>query len=67
MVREFYASAKDHQDLKVYVRGKWICFDRTSINRFYRLADIDKDDFLKCMKRGNQSDRHNSRVNLTGH
>lgn len=46
MVREFYVYTNEHQDLKVYVRGKWICFDWTTITQYYGLPDIDEDDFF---------------------
>lgn len=34
IVQEFYA--KDYGELKVFVREKWIPFDRASINKFYK-------------------------------
>ena len=43
IVREFYANGKEKDDLRVFVRGKWVKFDRTTINHYYGLADI-KDD-----------------------
>lgn len=52
MVCEYYANAKEHKDLKVYVRGKWIRFDRTIINRFYGLSDINDDDFFRLCEDG---------------
>lgn len=32
IVRGFYANAKEHRDLKAYVRGKWVAYDRNAIN-----------------------------------
>lgn len=49
---KFYTNAKDYMDLKVYVRGKRIQFNRTSINRFYGLLNIDEDDFFKMREAG---------------
>ncbi|XVF20499.1 hypothetical protein REPUB_Repub12eG0005800 [Reevesia pubescens] len=40
VVREFYANAMEHQNGKVFVRGKWVSFDRSTINRYYRLPNI---------------------------
>ena len=41
LVRESYANAKEHDDFKIFVRGKWVSFDRSIINHFYQLPDID--------------------------
>ena len=43
IVREFYANGKERDDLRVFVRGKWVKFDRTTINHYYGLADIEDD------------------------
>lgn len=51
VVREFYANAEDHREFKAYMRGKWIPFDKTSINRFYNLLVIDNDNYSRPVKR----------------
>ena len=32
VVKEFYANAIEHKDYRDFVRGKWVLFDRTTIN-----------------------------------
>ena len=56
VVREFYANAKEHRDKKVFVRGKWVSFDRTAINRHYRLTNIDDDEYSQYRLRPNTND-----------
>ena len=43
IVREFYANSKEKDEFQVFVRGKWVKFDRTMINGYYGLADIEDD------------------------
>ena len=43
IVREFYANGKERDEFWVFVRGKWVKFDRTTINHYYGLADIEND------------------------
>ena len=45
MVREFYVNAYEHQGSVARVRGKVVAFDRTTLNRFYRLEDIEYDEY----------------------
>lgn len=52
VVREFCVDAIEHRDFREFVRGKWIAFDRTSINKFYNLPDVDKDDYFKFREEG---------------
>ena len=48
MVREFYASLRDREELQCYVRGKWVSFDRHTINHLCGLGKIsDRDKFRK--------------------
>ena len=43
IVREFYANGKEMDGFRVFVRGKWVAFNRTTINGYYGLADIEDD------------------------
>ena len=45
IVREFYANGKERDGFRVFVRGKWVAFDRTTINGYYGLADIEDDQY----------------------
>ena len=45
MVREFYANTKEHRNFHVFIRGKWVAFDRTTINRHYNLPNINNDEY----------------------
>ena len=45
VVREFYANAYEHQGSVARVRGKAVAFDRTTLNRFYGLEDIEYDEY----------------------
>lgn len=49
LVREFYANAKDSAEHTTVVRGKPISFDRSTINRFYGLDDIDDDEYSEYL------------------
>ena len=43
VVKEFYANMEEHKDFHVFVRGKWVPFDRTTINKHYKLTNINND------------------------
>ena len=43
IVREFYANGKERDGFRVFVRGKWVAFDRTTINGYYGLVDLEDD------------------------
>ena len=45
MVREFYANAYEHHGSVAIVRGKAVASDRTMLNRFYGLEDIEYDEY----------------------
>ena len=45
IVREFYANALEHNNRKVFVRGKWVSFSGRAINQFFKVPDIDKDEY----------------------
>ena len=49
LIQEFYANAEEQEDFKVFVRGKRVSFDRSTINRFYQLPDIDDDEYSRYM------------------
>ena len=50
IVREFYANGKERDDFRVFVRGKWVKFDRTTINHYYGLADIENDQYQALLE-----------------
>ena len=50
IVREFYANGKERDDFRVFVRGKWVKFDRTTINHYYELADIEDDQYQALLE-----------------
>ena len=45
VVREFYANMEEHRNFQVFVRGKMVPFDRTTINQYYILPNIDNDGY----------------------
>ena len=45
IVREFYANAPEHNNRKVFVRGKWVNFSGKAINQFLKVPDIDRDEY----------------------
>ena len=45
LVREFYANATNCEGCQVFVRGKWVHFDHSTINAFYGLPNIDDDEY----------------------
>ena len=45
VVREFYANAYEHENCRAFVRGKRVAFDRTTINQYYSLPNIDDDEY----------------------
>ena len=50
IVREFYANGKERDDLRVFVRGKWVKFDRTTINHYYGLNDLEDDQYQDLLE-----------------
>ena len=50
MVREFYVNVYEHQGFRVFVRGKMVPFDRSTINMQYQLFDIDNDEFHNLLE-----------------
>ena len=50
IVREFYANGKERDDFRVFVRGKWVKFDRSTINHYYGLADIEDDQYQALLE-----------------
>ena len=40
MMKEFYANMVGMKDKAVYVRGKWIFFDREQIDQTYNLQEM---------------------------
>ena len=49
-VREFYANGKERDDLRVFVRGKWVKFDRTTINNYYGLSNLHDDQYEELLE-----------------
>ena len=45
IVREFYANGKEKDEFRVFVRGKWVKFDRTTINNYYGLSNLQDDQY----------------------
>ena len=45
VVREFYANMEEHRNFQVFMRGKIVPFDRTTINKYYNLPNIDNDGY----------------------
>ena len=45
VVREFYANGLEQDGFSIMVRGKSVPFDRSTINRYYGLADIEDDEY----------------------
>ncbi|PKU84432.1 hypothetical protein MA16_Dca002945 [Dendrobium catenatum] len=43
IVREFFANAKEAQNNKFFLKGKWVPFYVPSINCIYKLRDIEFD------------------------
>ena len=50
IVREFYANGKESDDFRVFVRGKWVKFDRLTINHYYGLANIEDDQYQDLLE-----------------
>ena len=50
IVREFYANMEEHKNFRIFVRGKWVAFDRTTINRYYNLPNINNDEYEHMSK-----------------
>ena len=51
VVREFYANAPEHDNRKVFVRGKQVNFSGKAINKFFKLPDIEKDGYTEFISR----------------
>ena len=51
IVREFYANAPEHNNRKVFVRGKWVSFSGRAINQFFKVPDIDRDEYTAFIGR----------------
>ena len=45
VVREFYANVEEHRNYRVFVRGRWVPFDQTTINRHSNLPKINNDEY----------------------
>ena len=51
LVREFYANMDQMREKSVFVRGKWISFDRVTINRILNLQTTKDGHRFKKMKK----------------
>ena len=60
VIHEFYANVAEHQNFKVFVRGKMVPFDRSTINKYYELLDIENDEYHSFYS------SHNFIVNIFG-
>ncbi len=47
IVREFYANAPEHDNRKVFVRGKQVSFSGKAINKFFKLPDFERDEYTE--------------------
>ncbi|PKU68579.1 hypothetical protein MA16_Dca021303 [Dendrobium catenatum] len=45
IIKEFFSNVKDDQNNKCFVRGMWVPFEAPSINRIYKLKDIEFHNF----------------------
>ncbi|KAI3450274.1 hypothetical protein Pfo_006939 [Paulownia fortunei] len=45
LVREFYVNATSREGCRVFMRGKWVHFDHSTINAFYDLPNINEDEY----------------------
>ena len=50
VVQEFYANMEEHRNFRVFMRGKWVAFDKTTINKHYNLPNIDNDRYEHILK-----------------
>ena len=50
LVREFYANGKERDEYRVFVRGKWVKFDRTTINNYYGLSNLPDDQYQALLE-----------------
>ena len=48
VVREFHSNLRFREGSTVYVRGKWVNFDATMINKAYNLRDDDSEEY-RCL------------------
>ncbi|KAH0453419.1 hypothetical protein IEQ34_017743 [Dendrobium chrysotoxum] len=46
IVREFIFNEKEASNFKCYVRGRWVPFDSSTINRVLKLRDIEFDEYF---------------------
>ena len=53
IVREFYANGMDRDGYKAFVQGKWVPFDRTSINNYYGLDNVDDEEYQAILDSDN--------------
>ncbi|XWS44637.1 hypothetical protein CRYUN_Cryun15aG0065300 [Craigia yunnanensis] len=49
VVREFYANSIKHHDYRVFVRGKQVSFDRTTINQYFGVPNINNDEYFTAI------------------
>ena len=45
IVKECYVNTHEHQDYRMFVRRKMVLFNKTTINRYYELPDIENDEY----------------------
>ena len=59
MVREFYANLWGRKELQCYVRGKWVSFDRHTINHLCGLGKMSDGAKFKRMKKNLDYQKNN--------
>ena len=50
VVREFYANGMERDGFTIIVRGKSVSFDRSMINRYYKLANFEDDEYQSLVE-----------------
>ena len=53
IVREFYANGMKRDGYKVFVKGKWVPFDQTTINNYYGLNNVDDEEYQAIVDNDN--------------
>ena len=56
VVREFYGNLCAKEEMKVWVRDKWVPFDSETINRFYNLPSVNDEDYQTLLEKPNYAE-----------
>ena len=52
-MRQLNANLNDQEDIKVWVRGKWVPFNSEIINMFYNLQNVNDEGYKRLLERPN--------------